>query len=236
MPETFMDFIGMVSRAEFDFGGLGEFFRGLIDAFLQNETISIVVGAVSDFLAGISAFLPYILIALSLVLCFFGKKLLPVLKFFGFFVVGYVCSVYWLAPLLNGVFPTLLAWIPGVVVGFIAAILGRYLYWLALALVAGYPIYMICYNALYLPFLEGLTKENWMISLIVAAVVVVMVFILKKYVEMLGTALLGSFLAVLAVKSGIWDFYNFDWLYYTALGVVAFLGLLVQFKTRKRYY
>ena len=95
---------------------------------------------------------------------------------------------------------------------------------------------MICYNALYFPFLEGLTKENWMISLIVAAVVVVMVFILKKYVEMLGTALLGSFLAVLAVKSGIWDFYNFDWLYYTALGVVAFLGLLVQFKTRKRYY
>lgn len=236
MPETFMDFIGMVSRAEFDFGGLGEFFRGLIDSFLQNETISIVVSTVSEFLAGISAFLPYILIALSLVLCFFGKKLLPVLKFLGFFVVGYVCSVYWLAPLINRAFPTLLAWIPGVVVGFIAAILGKYLYWLALALAAGYPIYMICYNALYLPFLEGLTKENWVISLVVAAVVVVLVFVFKKYIEMLGTALLGSFLALLAVKSGIWDFYNFDWLYYTAFGVVAFLGLLVQFKTRKRYY
>ena len=68
-----------------------------------------------------------------------------------------------------------------------------------------------------------------------------LVFVLLKYVEILGTAVLGGYFSALCIKT-MYDFTALEFLqgyetvaYYVVIGFIALLGFIFQFKTRRRY-
>ena len=236
MPQFFTDMM----EARFDFAAIGEFFKTTIDTFKANPAISSLWEAGLSALAAILPYLAVVFLALSLVETFFGKKLIAIQKIICSFVVGFVCGIQFISPIIDTVF-VIQPWIIGLVLGAIAIVLNRLIYIIAVALFAGYPVYFICYTAAYLPELTAYTQANLLFSAIAAAVVIVLVFVLLKYVEILGTAVLGGYLSALCIKT-MYDFTTLEFLqgyetvsYYVVIGFIALLGFIFQFKTRRRY-
>ena len=235
---VFVEFFEKVSTASFGFAEIGAMINGFIANLFASEHFAPLWEMLWGYIGFITPYIPFILLAFYAVVALFGKKLFSILRFLAFFVVGFALGVYFLSPLILGVLPAIPTWVIGLVVGIVAAVLSKLLYILTIALAAGYSVYLVCYTAL-IPFLETLTKGNWMISLGVAAVVILLMFLLLKYVEMLGTAVLGGF-GIATVVRGFYDFTTLlpgmEWLAMLIVtAVIALLGFIVQFRMRERY-
>ena len=196
---------------------------------LIRQTISIV-----------EPYLPFIYMGLSLLLVFLGKRIFPLPRFLAFLWLGFLLGTYYLSPLVLSVLPDMPAWIIGVVIGVIAAVLSKFIYFLAYAVVIAYPIYQFSFSVFLVDVLTPEGGRYW-VALAIALVVVVILFLLRKFVEMLGTAALGGFIIAESIRM-LWDYTTLDFLkgieWVGALAitvVIALIGFIVQVKTRERY-
>ena len=234
---SFAGFLGAVQNVTYGFEEL----LALIGVFFTDMLLNEHVASALAFMNPIWQFMPYITLGVSVLLAFFGKKMFGLFRFLFFFTVGALTGIYMLAPIILGVMPSLPTWVIGVVTGVVAGVLSKIVYFLALAAAAGYSTYIVLYTGL-IPGISALTEGNWVIGAIVSVVVVILVFALLKFVEMLGTAVLGGYGVATVVLLNWWNYTELSIfasnpalgvLVFT--GVVALLGLIVQIKTRKRY-
>ena len=240
MGEGFNLFLNSLITGKFDFAALGEFFISMNESIMANTDLMGIWDAIVGAVASIASFLPIIFIALGAIELLFGKKLIPLQRFLLCAGVGFVCGVLYISPLINGMF-TLPSYISGIVIGLVAAVLCKFVYYVAYAAAAAYSVYIVSINGL-IPFLADFTENNWMIGAIAAAVAVIVAFIFRKYIEMLGTALLGAYVISSTVIVNYYDYRTLEFIgdmgwvaELVVIGVVALIGFIVQIKTRKRY-
>lgn len=238
-----------IINADHDFASLGSQISEWYDGLKAEETISGLLGKADSAIASVlpAAAIAGIVLAFSLLLAFFGKKTLGLQKFIGCLIIGAACGVYYVAPWVNTMF-TLDAWIVGLIVGVVAALLCKLVYVIGYAVIPGYATYLVLVGGYYLPeAVTSVTKGNWIIGLVGAAVVIVVLFLLRKWVEMLGTAVAGGFAAYACIDAllaatiggGFAQIAAIaDYVLYVKIAiiaVIALLGFIVQAKTRRRY-
>ena len=232
--------IGKFLSASYSLADIIDKLKSFALGVLANENVAPIWGMVKGAFESFRPYLVYMFLALFVVVALFGKKLLPLIRFAAFFVVGFALGVYFLTPYVHVVLPTLPAVAVGAVTGVVAALISKLLYLLCLVGVVGYDTYYICYIAM-IPFLETVTKGSTKLSLLAAAGVVVLVLLLRKYFEMLVLSLAGAWGIVTIVKR----FYDFTALSVfdgyemivnlAAIAVVGVVCFIFQFKTRRRY-
>ncbi len=241
MFESIGLFFQELIHGEFGFYQLWEYFVNLYYAVTKAPDIMNIWAALMKFLDPIYGAVPYIIIILCLVMAFFGKKLMPVLKFIGCFFVGFVCGVYFIGPTLMSII-NVPPWVCGLVLAIIAAVLYRFIYYVAYAVAGTYCVYMLCYMGFYMR--EGVehTASKSMVCLGIAIGVTVLAFIFRKYVEMAGTALLGGYLISYTIRCMIYDYKALEWLqdipWVGAAVITLIIGVpafIFQYKTRQRY-
>jgi hypothetical protein len=108
------------------------------------------------------------------------------------FAIGFVASVHWVAPLIRGFVPAIPAYAIGLALGVFAAVMSRFIYNAVYVGVIGFDTYNICFNALFLVEITAFTKGNLPVSIVVAVVAVVIALLLRKYLEMIITAVAGG--------------------------------------------
>ncbi len=228
-------------------GGLtaGEIF-GLIGEFWKTVVSAPEIVAINDLLLGliepVFAFLPYIIMALYLVLALAGKRLFGIIRFLAFFFGGFVFGMYLLAPLVSGFLPVIPGFVTGLVAGLILAVLSKFLYFILIVAAPAGLVYLISYNGLIAPIAE-FTQGNLIIAIVAAVVVAILVIVLLKYIEMLGTAFLGGW-GIAGIAIGLIDdagvalpaFLSDPLVFMLVVaGVITLIGFAVQVKTRKKY-
>lgn len=233
-------FFASIADGSFNFYAIGDFFNGYIARFQASEELMNMWNGLVGFLSKLGAALPIVLFALCAVEIFLGKKLIQIQRFLVCIAAGYCVGVLTISPLINQAF-LLPNYISGIVIAIVAAVLSKYIYFVALALAAGYSVFLICFTNACVPFALP-TAGNMVVSIIVAAVIVFLMFLLLKYVEMAGTAILGGYLATRVVIASYYDYRTLsflvgrEWIAELVLvGLLAIFGFIVQYKTRARY-
>ena len=184
--------------------------------------------------------IPSVLALLSLIQVFFGKKLLGIQKFLACLAIGFACGTVFIYPLLCNIGITFMAdWVVGLIVGVVAAVLSRLVYFLAYILCAGCAGYILCLSGI-LPAAVAPYLAHWYVGVGVAILFVVLALLLRRFIEMLGTAVLGGYtlyLSFCAILSSFgWEIgadYKMWWLI-GFLAVCGLLGFIVQLKTARR--
>ena len=240
------------------FGSFAEFFEALWQAELtpvmllewiysvfffgvRMEGVAEIHTAVVNALAPAMDTLPYIFILLSLIIAFFGKKLLGILKFLGLFLTGFIFGAYFITPLFDDLI-NVPSWVWGLVIGIVAAVLYRFVYYLVYGVSLVYIVYVLCYTGFTFSAPADHSTSRAVICLGIALVVALILYILMRYVEMMGTATLGAYLVYFTIDSMLFDFDSLEFLGATPwvapfiiTFVIALPAFMVQFKTRKRY-
>ena len=233
------------------FGSFGEFFTALKEAKLGFDVIwdliktyyygmtadpdvSVIWDGVVSAAGPVIRTLSIVFVLFSLLVALFGKKMMGFLKFVFFLTLGFFIGTHTLAGMIppNIKFP---AWIVGIVVALVAAVLSRFLYIILYSVAFGYSGYLLIYNGFYLQSNPVYTSEKALGCIIVALIILTLSLVFRKYIEMVGTAFLGAWLAV-------WLFVNYVFAFTLSVGIMmiptaifAILGVIVQFKTRRRY-
>lgn len=241
MFTNFSEFFTCVKEARFTFDIIWQWITSLYYSVAENANITVIWDGLMKAIAPVWAIVMTVLVVACLVVTFFGKKLLGVLKFIACFVVGFALGTHLLPPLLP-VEIQLPAWIIGVVVGLISAVLYRFIYIILYVGISGYGMYVLAFYGFFLQPNAVYSNTRAIASLIAAAVAIVIALIFRKYFEMIGTAILGSWVAALLFSSQI---YNFTaWPLFSGMeglaifiptALLAALGTAVQIKTRRRY-
>ena len=233
-------FFASIANGSFNFYAIGDFFNGYIAKFQASAELMNMWNGIVGFLGKLGAAMPIVLLALCAVEIFLGKKLIQLQRFLLCVAVGYSVGVLMISPLINQAF-LLPNYITGIVIAIVAAVLSKYIYFVALALASGYSVFLIFYTNACVPFPLP-TVGNMVISIIIAVAAVVLVFLLRKYVEMAGTAILGGFLATRVVIFNYFDYRTLgflvgrEWIAELVLvGLLGIAGFIVQYKTRARY-
>ena len=241
MFESIGAFFQSVFQGEFGFYELWEYFVNLYYAVTKAPDIMNIWAALMKVLDPIYGAVPYILIGLCLIISFFGKKLMPVLKFLGCFFVGFVCGVYFIGPTLMSII-NVPPWVCGLVLAIIAAVLYRFIYYVAFAVSITYFFYVLCYMGFYLRQGVEFTTTKSLVCLGIAIAITILAFVFRKYVEMAGTAFLGGYLISYTIRCMIFDYKALDWLQETpwlGTGIIALTvaipAFIFQYKTRQRY-
>ena len=242
MLETIQAFFQSVINAEFDFAAIWESIFGVWAALTASPTYIEIESFVSGLLTSVPGIaVTGVLLVLSLIQVFAGKKLLGFQKFVACFAVGFVYGVVFLAPFIETIV-VIPHWVSGVVVGAIAALLCKPVYFLTYVGAAAYSMYFVCYSGEILPELTVYTAGNMIYCLIAAAVAVVLVLLLRKWIEMLGTSMLGAWCAYLCIDTLAGGLVNIEALAphieivkWVIIGVIALVGFIVQVKTRRKY-
>ena len=234
------DFLNSIKEARFTFDVI---WQAIVDFFTDvfaNPDVSAAWNGFLNLIQPVHTIAVIVGIALALVIAFFGRKIIGVLKFALFFAVGFLLGTHLLAPLLPPEI-TLPGWIIGVVAALIAGVLSRFIYVVLYVISGGYATYLVAYYGFFLTPDPVYSDTRALTCLAAAAVVTVLILVFKKYVEMLGTAVLGSWLAILGIRS-IYDFTalplfeGVEWLAtLIAAAIVAVIAFSVQVKTRRRY-
>lgn len=165
----------------------------IFDSVMKEASIAPIVAEYNAFVEGLGGAFNFLLVALCLVVALFGRRLSGIIRVVLLFVIGFVASVYWVAPIITQVIPSIPAIGIGIAVGIFAAVLSRMIYNFVYVGCIGFDVYNICLNALFIVELTSLTKGNVGVSLVVAIVAVIIALLLRKYLEMLITAGLGAF-------------------------------------------
>lgn len=232
----FAEIVDPIIKGSYSFAQIWDFILQFLADMWADVHIQNLWGEVWLFISYLGAAIPFVLLGIWLIVTFLGKRIFPVLRFCAFFIAGFALGVYLISPFVLTWIPGLPTWVIGVITGVAAAVLSKLIY---LVLYAGVPAY-----ATYLLFCGGIIVPltgNYIVALLVALVVVVLMFIFRKYVETAGIALLGGY-GVACVVRGMYDYTTWDvfvgkeW-----LGVLIFtiivgaVGFFVQYKTRDRY-
>ena len=236
-----MSFADFIESVQIDSIGIKEviaivvlFFYDFLWPLCLEELLPMAV----DFMGSVLPYLGYIIIGVSLLFVFFGRKLLWLIRFLGFFAAGAVLGLYLLGPIVTDAVD-IPEWVVALVTGIIAAVLSKLVYYLFVAIVSGGALFVPLYFGL-IPLVDGFTADNWVGSLIVTGVAVIILFVLLKYIEIIGTAMLGGWGIGMVVLVKWWHFEtlfsgNFALALLVFSAVVALPGIIVQMKTRKRY-
>ena len=242
MYESFADFFTALWHADFGFGKLWEFLSGIYTSAVEMPGVVEIKTAIGGFLSPAAPYLPFILIALSIVIAFVGKKIISPLKFIAFFFFGFIAGAHFITPVLEELI-AMPSWLCGFVIAIVSAVLYRFVYYVLYTLFFLYSTYIICYTGFTLQPQTEHSSSKAITCLAVAVAVVVLAFIFKKYVEMAGTAFLGGYFVFLIINGMLIDFSSLEFFAYTPWVmplvitlVVAIPGVVVQFKSRKRYY
>ena len=242
MFESISSFFTSLWHADFGFGFIWDFIVSTYNSATSTEGVSDIWAAIGTALAPAAALIPFILIALSLIVAFFGKKILPLLKFLGFFFFGFLLGASLVTPVISAVVP-MPAWICGLVIAIVLAVLYRLVYYLIYIFAILYSSYVIFYTGFTLQPQTEHNVTKALTCLAVAIIVLVLAFIFKKYVEMAYTSALGGFLTFTVINTMLFELTSLEALSYTPWVfplvitlAVAIPGLVVQVKQRKRYY
>ena len=240
MFSSFGEFINCIKEARFTFDVIWQAIVSFFTDVLQSPDVSAVWNGFLDLIAPVFNIALICGIVLSLVIALFGKKLIGVIKFLAFFALGFLLGAHYLTPLLPPEI-ALPGWIVGIVSALILGVLSRFIYIAVYVASVGYSAYLLTYHGFLLTPNPEYTNTRALVSLGVALVIIVLLLVFKKYVEMLGTAALGSFLAVTALVR-IYDFTAwplFDGIEWLAslivMGVLTLITFIFQVKTRRRY-
>ncbi len=241
MVTSFGDFLVGLKEARFTFDVIWQAIVSFFGAVWENPDISAIWGGLTSVFGPIYVpFMIFVTIA-ALVMAFFGRRLMGVIKFSGFFVLGFILGAQLLGPLLPDAV-NIPGWLVGTVTALIAAVLYRFLYIILYVSIAGYGMYVLTYYGFFLAPDATYSGGRGIMCLVAALVAIIIALCFRKYVEMLGTAILGAWLAVLAFAYNVYNFTEwqmFDGVEWLAIliptVVIAMLGALLQIKTRRRY-
>lgn len=215
------------------FGGAGEIISDIFKGIFGHENFVHVWTFVTDALSGAGALVTLALLMLALVETFFGRKLMKLQRFLFFFAVGFASGVSLLAPIVASAGVGIPPWIVGVVVGALGAVLSKILYLALYILISGYATYMIFMGGQLLPeTVTAFSTGNMIFGLVAAAIAVVFALLLRKWIEMLGTAALGAYFAALSVEA-LAGGLN-ETIFVVIFTTLALLGFIVQAKIRRR--
>ena len=235
-----MAFLESIKNATLTLEGIFTYLKGLVDTTLANTAVAGGLAWVKQLLTPVWAYRFYAFMVLALVLALFGKRLYGVIKFLGGFAIGFVVGTALLAPMVSFI-PEKFAWIVGLVVGLVVALLIKFLYYVIVIVGVGYGAYFCAFSATYLTKVFNFTKGNLLYSLIVAGVAILLVLLLLKWFEMLGTAALGGYFFALSLAY-VYNICNISFLsnmgqipHFIVMGIIALIGFIIQIKTRKRY-
>lgn len=241
MFTNFSEFFTCVKEARFSFRYIWEAIVSLYYDITANPDISVIWNSMMESIESIYRLVMTLLVVGCVVIALFGKKMLGFLKFVFFFIIGFALGTHFLAPVLAETVE-IPGWIVGIVVALVAAVLYRFLYIVLYTVTAGYGMYILAYHGFYLQEEPVYTSGKAVGCLIAAAVAILFVLIFKKYIEMIGTAALGGWLASWIFANYIYNFTVFPifsgitWVAILVPAVIiAVLGSAVQIKTRRRY-
>ena len=241
MYDSFGEFFIAVKEGSFGFYQLWEWFVNLYYSVTKAPDIMNIWAAFMKFIDPIYPIVPYILIALCLFVVFFGKKLMPVLKFLACFFFGFIGGLYFIGPPLAAIV-TVPAWVSGLVVAVVAAVLYRFIYYIAYAVGTVYCVYTLCYSGFYIGGEPEHTLGKALICLGIAVTAAVLAFVFRRHVERIGTAILGGYLISYIIRCFIYDYKAWEafravpWLAAAVITVlIAIPGVIVQYKTRHKY-
>ena len=167
-------------------------FMSIINSVMNEASIAPFTTAFNEFVASLGVVFPIAIIALSLIVGLFGRRLSDPIRFLLMFAVGFVASVYWLAPLVTTVVPNIPAYAVGLAVGIFAAVMSRLIYNLVYVGCIGFDTYNICLNGIFLVEITAMTKGNFSASLAVAIGITILALLVRKYLEMIITAAAGG--------------------------------------------
>lgn len=240
MFSSFGEFINCIKEARFTFDVIWQAIVSFFTDVFAGPDVSAVWNGFLNLIGPVFRIALICGMVLALVMALFGKKLIGVVKFLAFFALGFLLGAHLLTPLLPPEV-ALPGWIIGIVSALILGVLSRFAYIAVYVIAFGYSAYVLTYHGFMLTPDPVYSNTRALVSLGVALVLVVLLLVFKKYVEMLGTAALGSFLAVTALVR-IYDFTAwpvFDGIEWLAslivMGVLTLITFTFQVKTRRRY-
>ena len=196
---------------------------------MNEASIAPITAEFNTFVANLGDAFNFLLVALCLVVGLFGRRLSGIIRVALLFVIGFVASVYWVAPVIQGFIPSIPSIGVGIAVGIFAAVMSRMIYNFVYIGCIGFDVYNICFGALFFVELTSLTKGNLPVSITVAVIAVVIALLVRKYLEMLFTAGLGAFGVAYFVKEMV-DYttaVNLDAM--TTVGIVAAIIAIPMF-------
>jgi len=241
MFTNFSEFFTCVKEARFSFKYIWDAIVSLYYDITMNPDISAIWEAMMGSIQSIYKLVMTLLAVGCVIVALFGKKMIGFLKFLFFFVVGFALGTHLLTPVISEAVE-IPGWIVGTVVALVAAVLYRFLYIVLYSVTAGYGMYILAYHGFYLQGESAYSNAKAISCLIAAVVIVVIAIIFKKYIEMLGTAALGGWLASWIFANFVYNFTTFPifggitWVAILVPAVIiAAIGAVVQIKTRRRY-
>lgn len=238
---SFYEFLKCIAEARFSFEYIWDSIVSFYYSVIEGEAFSAIWNKLVLWLSPVESLLPVILMVIGALVCVFGKKINAVIKFIGLFIIGFAFGIGLLAGVLPASIP-IPAWVIGIAVGLVAAVLYKFIYIILYSATILYSVYRLCYYGFYLDEAPEFSAGKALTSLAVAAVVLVLAIILIKYVEMFLSSALGSWLLVATFShhyidlGAIPSFGAYSWiLELSVFGVLTIVGFVVQFKTRRRY-
>lgn len=166
-------------------------FTSIINSVMSEPSIAPFFASYQTFVEALGSFYPILLIALSLVVGLFGRRQSGLLRVVLLFAVGFVASVFWVAPVVQD-FVTIPGYAIGLAFGILGAVMSRMIYDFVYIGCIGFDVYNICFNALFLVELTALTQGNMATSVGIAVVATIAALLLRKYLEMIITAGIGG--------------------------------------------
>lgn len=224
-------------HGDITFKHVGEIFSSMFSELLGHQNFAEISGVISMLVQKFVLPIFAVLAILSLIFAVVGRKLLPQAKFIAFFSVGFIFGVAYIAPLLFGDVTGIIPPIVGGLVGIVAAFLSKPLYIVLYIVAFAYSSYMIFMGGQLLPeSLVSFTKDNMVMALVVVCITVVLVFLLRRPIESIGTALLGGYLFSLCIDKILCDVLSAERIPAVSIAVmllVAIFGATKQFKSKK---
>jgi hypothetical protein len=235
-----MAFFQSIMNATITLEGIFAYLLNLVTVTLQEPSVAWAIDSVKALLAPVWAYRFIACMVLALILAFFGKRIYGLLKFLAGFAGGFVVGTAVLAPMVSFI-PENWRFAVGIVVGLVVALLVKVLYYVVVIVGVGYAAYFCAFSATYIPAVFNFTKGNALYSAIVAGVAIILVLLLLKWLEMLGTAALGGYGFALSLAN-VYNICTISFLsnmgdipHFVVMGIVALVGFIIQVKTRKRY-
>ena len=237
----FAQFFTNVKEAKFGFDVIWDFIVSLYYAITANPDISVIWNGLMAAIESARGIIMTVLVIFGVLIALFGKKMIGFLKFLFFFIVGFALGTHLLAPLLPAEV-SIAAWLIGLIIGVVAGVLYRFLYIILYSVTVGYSAYIIFYNAFYISSEPTYSAGKALTCLAFAAVVLVLAIIFKRFVEMVGTAVLGGWIATWIFAGQIYDFTVWGlfggarWLaILIPTIIIGAVGAWIQIRTRRRY-
>jgi len=226
--------------AEYGFSDFGDKIGDIYNEVSSNEAIVDIWDSLFFWIEDVPSFvITSILLALSLLEVFFGRKLLGLQKVVGSFILGFTLGIAYLSTHIPDAIP-IPEWLIGLVIGVVAALVCKLTYFVLYVMFFGYGTYMIFKGGHLLPdSIASFVKDNVMIGLVVAAGVLILVLLFKRVVEKVGTAYIGGYLSSLCVATLILSIFDPGSVAMSVIKVslalvLAVLGSIVQLRSRTR--